>query len=588
MIHQHANKAGEPKKEFLLDQSSDVKELMELIDEHSDRNTEGSPSRVISLVKKVSYSIQPNNSSFAASENLQLPGNVCLVDLPGLDGSPLHDLIISEGIKDADAVIFILRPPRILGRGDSYLLNRVRQYVSLEGNTASGERIFLVLNAMDSIMVDNPDTLSNLPRDMQDLMEMLVPGYTSHPLLAKRGGDTPYFLTSAWAAYAAQKRLKGEDLKQDVATYEGTKAKLKVQGKGDREVLEASQIPRLAKELSQFTRDRRIEGQINDGRQALDTIVNSLDKKLNKYASTPNRGSVSLKERIDKFLSERQTELKNYVDDFAEAQIHNLGSLRQKLEEEARKACDKTDTELQRKLPLFWKENFVSKRTPLPGKPLGKVFFEAFLDEVQIELWRQLNSNLPALALYLRDACINSLEEFQIAGRVANASYGYLQTEKFKSDLQVFITEYPGKTFEAISERVAVAVMARPEYFFKAMDNQQPKQQQLFAILLKIPANSIVDVSNFKTLLEEVRRLYETSVVRDCVILLMNLYLYEVTLIKDHLFSVIDTVFYEARNNKDPDFLEKIRESLNLDEDWKQMQLLEQKRQDFEKVKQFT
>ncbi|WP_279239644.1 hypothetical protein [Scytonema sp. UIC 10036] len=36
---------------------------------------------------------------------MQLPKNVCLVDLPGLDGSTLHNIIIRNGIKEADAVI---------------------------------------------------------------------------------------------------------------------------------------------------------------------------------------------------------------------------------------------------------------------------------------------------------------------------------------------------------------------------------------------------------------------------------------------------------------------------------------------------
>ncbi|NJL10779.1 MAG: hypothetical protein HC908_13120 [Calothrix sp. SM1_7_51] len=347
IIRQYANhNSKQLQTEFYLENANDTEYLMELIDEHSLLNDENSTNRLIGLIKTVSYHIQPD-SNFDSSASLQLPGNVCLVDLPGLDGSPLHDIIISEGIKDADAVIFILRPPRILGRGDSYLLNRVRQYISFEGNTESGERIFLVLNARDSIMVDNAGRLDNLPKDMDDLMEMLVPSYGSHPLLAKRGGDTPYFLTSAWAAYAAQKRLKGS--MEEIDTYEAIKVKLKVQGKDDREVLEASQIPRLVQELTKFIRERRIEGQINDGKQALDIIIDSLDKKFNKSSYSATGRSANLQEKIDKYLRERQSELKNIVLDFQFIQINCMGELRQRLETEAITICNIVDSELQKK-----------------------------------------------------------------------------------------------------------------------------------------------------------------------------------------------------------------------------------------------
>ena len=103
-----------------------------------------------------------------------------------MDGSPLHDIIISEGIKAADAVIFILRPPRILNRGDAYLLNRVRKYISLEGVIDSAERIFLVLNAVDDITRDDLQTIDNLPHDMRELMDLLAPGYANR--FARRGG----------------------------------------------------------------------------------------------------------------------------------------------------------------------------------------------------------------------------------------------------------------------------------------------------------------------------------------------------------------------------------------------------------------
>lgn len=579
------NISKELKTDFSLEDSRDREYLMELIDENSSLNNENSTSRLIGLVKTVSYHIQPD-SSFGNLSSLQLPGNVCLVDLPGLDGTPLHDIIISEGIKDADAVIFILGGRRILGRGDSYLLNRVRKYISVEGSTESGDRIFLVLNAIDSIMVDNIGKLDNLPRDMQDLMDFVVPGYATHSLLAKRGGDTPYFLTSALAAYAAQQRLKGNDL-EDRETYEAIKIKLKVQGGDDSEVLEASQIPRLVKELTRFIRERRIEGQINDGKQTLDIIIDSLDKKYNKNSSATTSRQTNLLEKMDKYLSEKQALLKDIVYDFQQKQINNLGELRQKLEREAIAICNLTDSELHKKLPSFWQEYFQSKRSELQGERIGKVFYEVFLDKIQLELWKQLNRNLPRLASYLIGTCTSNLETSQVAEKIAHGFNGYLETTKVKSELQIFVNENTSNTIEKMSERIAVTVMTRPDLFFTATltDSKQPKQKQLFENISKIPHQPNVSLSDFNALIEEIRKLYHNFVVKDCVNLLSNLYLYEITLIKDYLVSVIDNAFYEARNNSNPVFIEKIRESLNLDEDWKQMQLLEQKRNEITQLK---
>ncbi|MBD2207418.1 dynamin family protein [Calothrix sp. FACHB-1219] len=580
------NSLNQLQNELSLDSPQDKRYLMELIDENSSLNEENSISRLIGLVKTVSYHIQPE-SHFDNLQSLKLPRNVCLVDLPGLDGSPLHDIIIADGIKDADAVIFISRPPRILEKGDKYLLNRIRDRISIKNSTESGEKVFLVLNAKDSIMVDNIGNLNNLPKDMQEVMDLLIPGYATYPLLAKRGGEQPYFLTSAWGAYAAQQNLKGIDLK-DRETYESIKVRLKVQGKSDREVLEASNIPKLVQELTKFIKERRIESQINDGKQALDMIINALDNKLTRSLSNRQQRKVDIQRKIDDCLNERESFIKNIVFTFQKAEISSLPQLRQELEREANKICNLINSEIQKKSPLLWKENFYSKPSRLEGEIRGKVFYENFLDELQLELWKQLNLNLSTLATYLISTCISHLESSQIADKIAHSSYGSLETMKVKSELRLFVNENTEKTMEKIAERIAVAVMARPEFFFtaKSTDSEQPIQKQLFEKLRQIPQTPDVNPSNLQPLLQEVQSLYEKFVLRDCVNLLLNLYLYEIILITEYLLDVIDGGFYDVRNHKNPNLIEALRKDFNLDQEWIDMERLEQKHYEIMQIRE--
>jgi predicted GTPase len=571
------NSLNQLQTEFSLDSLQDRQYLMELIDENSSLNEENSISRLIGLVKTVSYHIQPENS-FDNLHSLKLPRNVCLVDLPGLDGSPLHDIIIADGIKDADAVIFISRPPRILEKGDKYLLNRIRDRISIKNSAESGEKVFLVLNAKDSIMVDNIDNLNNLPKDMQEVMDLLIPGYATYPSLAKRGGEQPYFLTSAWGAYAAQQNLKGNYL-EDRGTYESIKVRLKVQHQSDNEVLEASNIPLLVQELTKFIKERRIESQINDGEQALDIIINSLDNKFSQALSNRNLKNPDIHKKIDNCLNERELKIKKIVLYFQKSEINSLPQLRQELHREANKICHRINSEIQKKLPIIWKENLCSKASPIEGEIRYKVFYENFLDELQLELWKQLNLNLPTLATYLISHCISHLESSQIAEKIVNDSYGSLETMKVKSELRLFVNENAGKTMEKIAERVAVTVMARPEFLFtaKSGDSKQPIQKQLFEKLTKITPTPDISPSNLQALLQEVQNLYEKFVLRDCIHLLLNLYLYEIILITEYLFDVIDDGFYDVRNHKSPKLIEALMKDFNLHKEWSDMEILKQK-----------
>jgi hypothetical protein len=579
IVIQYANNGNNNlRQEFLLANLRDVQELMNLIDENSTINSENNPQRRIGLVKSVTYHIKPYKNSNRLP-TLQLPGNVCLVDLPGLDGTPLHDIIISEGIKEADAVIFILRPPRILGRGDAYLLNRVRKYISLEGSTQSGDRIFLVLNARDSIMVDDGRTPDSLPRDMRDLMDLLVPNYARY--FSNRGGEYPYFLTSAWAAYSAQKQLNGEQI-EDIQTYDAVKLKLGVQGRSDREVLEASQIPKLVEELTKFAREHRIEGQIRDGKSALDSIVDTLiDKFQNDLDNTIDVRRKSPREKGEEILNQRQEDQEKLVKSIRYIQEQRLDNLRSELGKIAQSICDQSDRAIQEKMPELWKEGFFNKGDRLTHSNIAKPIYEYILTEAQIALWYELTRQVPSMANYLIGVYTNTVETSQIAEKMSHGCYGYVEVSLLQSTIKEKIDKNMRRTLREIASRIAMTRMTDPACYFttKSADGQ-PEKKQLFDSLNQVPRQAEVNSSDFTPFIAEMRKLYESFVYQYCVTGLLNLYRYEMIVIEDSLLNYIkNDVFGEIKKRYSNDAIleAKINESLGDDPNWKRIELIERK-----------
>ncbi len=573
IVIQYSNNSNSNiRKDFSLANSNDVRELMDLIDENSTINSENNPQRRIGLVQTVTYHIKPSKASNKLP-TLRLPGNVCLVDLPGLDGTPLHDIIISEGIKDADAVVFIMRPPRILGRGDDYLLNRVRKYISFDGSTQSGDRIFLVLNAKDSIMVDNGRTPDSLPRDMCDLMNMLVPNYANY--FRNRGGENPYFMTSAWVAYSAQKQLSGEQI-EDIQTYDSVKIKLGVKGRDDREVLEASQIPKLVEELTKFAREHRIEGQIRDGKLALDCIVENLlsNYESELYKLKQDQGDLNVQSQEEQKLNERQKDVENLVIEFRSLQLNRFNDWRSQLEQEASRICNEIDDVLNQKMSNIWENSFDDKWNLVNAKPIGQRNEEFIVSETQLELWKQLTSYVPRLAQQLVLIYHSNIQSYQLAQKIANGCGGYdAKAEELESIIKQSIDKKMKHTMREVASRMAITLITDPEFDLTAKDSDgKPKNQKLFDILQSIPRQTTPET--FRLFVAEFRNYYQGTI-DDCVTELLNLYRYEMLLIENILLTQIRTIFLRIRNNDNSHLKSQIRESLYLDPNWQRQYSLE-------------
>ena len=470
IVTQYDRNAGKTKQKiFYLDdlaEGGDKEKLDDLVDEGSRANAKDSPDRRIGLVKSVTYRLKPDRS-LNGLQSLQLPGNVCLVDLPGLGGLPLHDIIISEGIVEADAVLFILNPNRILGETDRYLVHLVKQYISPEDNGQSGERIFIVLNGRDKITKDNAVLPEEVKRAIDKFMRLLFPQYATDPRTAKRGGEMPYFLTSAWLANEAQKKIKGEKLK-DPQTYEEAKRKLGVGDGDDRKALEASQVPNLVGSLMKFAQERRIEDKINDGEKSLSAIINALERQCTAAFAQQSTVTDSLLKKRNDELNSHLDKAKEVIRKFRIDYLQGFTHLRQQLEQEAIGICDAADQQLKQNLPGYWKEHYKDGFVEDIAKYESLTLFGPILADAQIRLWGELNKKLPSMADYLIHKCRDSLAQYKLAEQIASQCYGCLQVEEIKTGLERFIAESSGTNLNQMAQRLAMVQMTYPGYSFNA------------------------------------------------------------------------------------------------------------------------
>ncbi len=560
--------------EYKLSRPRHVEDLLALTDENSPLNT--GPGRCIGLVRSVAYHIKPA----ARHDTLHLPHNVCLVDLPGLDGSPLHDIIISEGIREADAVVFILRPPRILNRGDAYLLNRVRKYVSLDGAIDAAERIFLVLNAVDDITRDDHRTLENLPRDMRDLMDLLAPGYAAR--FAHRGGEQPYFTTSAWVALSAQHALQGGDI-EDPTTYHSKAVKFGVDEADHAAMLAASRIPALAQSLTDFARTVRIEAQLREGRQALDRITRSLAETYSSEIKllTNGQGIAFVKTEDARLLRERQEALTDFIVDFRLRQLDHLDDLRADLRAEAIRICDAIDARLREELPRLWKRFFIADRYRPRARKYGKTMYEVFLGEVELLLWRQLAIRVQSLA----DMVTLAYREAFEAGNIPRAivSLGYEHPLATAAANLGDVTTDMKASLRKLSERLALIYMLEPKAGFippeQLADSRLLADNPLIRALDKVPRRRELPPEAFDKFLAAVRAHYQPAVIEYAVNALLNVYQYEMIYIEDGLLARVTELFNDLRETMphDPLLRERIRQDAP-DEDRDRVEYLHRKR----------
>ena len=405
---------------------------------------------------------------------------------------------------------------------------------------------------------------------MRELTDSLASGYNQK--FARRGGEAPYFETSALAAYGAQTRLQNKPL-EDKVTYESIKLKLGLETASDHEVLIASQIPHLVDSLTQFASDHRIEGQIRDAQKTLDSIVETLRHGYQGEESklTQNRGDFYLQNEVNKRLERQQAALENKIRDFRGYQLARFEEWRSQLEAVAQQVCNATDRNLRSKIPAIWEEAFNDKRDIIDTKTISKPFLEFTLSEIQLELWNQLTQHVSLISEQLVRIYSEELSAYQMTHHIVGQLYECLELPKLESIVADLVETQMRRSLVQMGDRIAITAMTDPSHNFTATAEGRYVHPLLFESLNKMPQSRIIDSAACDDLVAVVRQQYEPFVSKFCITGLLNLYRYEMIQVELYLLDLVTKTFYSISHSSDPILQARLNESL-ADPDLKRLE----------------
>ena len=589
--------------EFSLADKDACSELNSLITENSERNQVES-TRIVGLIHSVTYYIRGDVHQESVPE-LRLPRNTCLVDLPGISGAPLHDIIISEGIQDADAVVFIVNPKRVGQSGEKALVGRIREAISLNGELDAAEQIFLVLNAIDESAVD-PERMDTAP-----MMALARELYVDAGRMPKRDGDVPYFQLSALAASLARVQLQGgtiEDPRKYAAIVQTLTPEAVLEGTGaeaeidHQAVLAASGISKLVASLNDFA-GTRVEKQIQTADEAITKIVNRL---INQYqmqvASKSSKISGDFESYDEEQLVQRCRELEDLLLTFRNTQLRNKADLTSELRNQANTLCDGVDAAVREQLPHLWKKNVVRDTDVVRAVSSYTVQARQLVSEVEVLVWSELTFRLKYLAPSLVDHYETVFAADAIQKQLIDGSYGHpLAMEAFGENAIAALSSEMHRGLEGFSERLILAFIPEPAFCFispgqdaslktkstrgnlvglpglpkplTAINGHQnggkasTLSADLMAIVAQILPTPYVEPSVFEPFIQAVRERYESVVLVDSVNALVNVYEYEMLKAERSLHATLEKLFRQFRDTRlsDPALFERmLRDTTDL------------------------
>jgi len=580
-------KLNNPQEDLKLQE--DLKRLNELTDEHSSLNQ--GRERKIDLIEKVTYKIKSSQQN--GNLGLEFPSNVCLVDLPGLDGSLLHDIIILKNITEADAVIYINHPKKIDNNTDITLLSEVKSEL-INNSRDSYRKLFFVLTSKDNITITGKYDPNQLPQDMRNFIDTFLPGYTQQLSDRNDQGD-PYFYVSSIAAYFAQKFLRKEQLETKEAndTYQKACLGLGINNYTDYQaVLNASQMPKLVEKLKHFVLNERIDQQINDGKFALDSIVKKLLDQYQKEQKTINEsGNITTEtQRQQQALNKRKKDIQLYLGEFLNEQYLSLPQYEKDVKQLASKICQTINNGLRKEIVNLWTTNIEGRIDPLTGGYKNVVLVEPFLSGVQIELWDQLADTIPIVAHQLVSEYKKSSQN--LAKNIINGCYETEESKRIEQDLNDYISSMLSK-LEEVASRISLVVLGKLEY--DLCPNEQNQYHRDYINVVPQTNLENVQENEFELLIQTINKKYlgckveqhDFGYIENYLISpLIYVYRYEIIRINHKLSKIIEEIFGELskRLYTDPLLQGKVDQEINLNPELQRLQIIQQKLADLQKI----
>ena len=316
------------------------------------------------VIKEVNYYLQPHSGN----TSLELPTNVCLVDLPGEFGKGAHEFIVEDSLPNAGAVVFLTRSPRTGTPGETRLARRVNEGLNIYGGSGSSDKAFLVLNTEKG---QSEADLTNLLAGLEGTSKVLRPRNTQPLQVCLKQGEE-----------------------------EG--------------------VPELVEELNTFIRETLLEQRITDGQSGVNLIVRELKsrhtKRLTGLLPTEDertriaRAETEIRDRGSKATSEVLGKFRKSLRDKEE-------TLKTSLKEKGKLICQEIDSLLLKTAMEKWVPQPAEDR--LSGEPVGTVNLVDVQTAVGARVWLELPKRLDSFAEIFAE---EYQREFSNAGVFNNTS----------------------------------------------------------------------------------------------------------------------------------------------------------------------
>lgn len=429
--------------------------LNDLINENSERNQ--GENRQIGLVKRVSYHICPKQDE---KSTLQLPRNTCLIDLPGIEATPLHDIIIKEDVKEADAVVFMFEANRLKVEGELEMMPPIRENIGIN----SPEQVFPVLNKQD--LISGSEDADQVSKAMDDIVQALSP--TEVP---KRSGDFPFFQVSASIACLASRKIDGDQLNdEELTTYENYCKQFEIDSANPKCVLKATGIPEVVKALNQLAANS-IDARIEEATRNLNSTVSQLnaehdESNFESIESIQQRLQDMTEIQIQEVIDTQGTDMKVCVELFRRNRLQNREQLNKSLKGIVNKICDSIDQKLIDNCPSLWSSSLHLTSDRMTASPGLVLSVREFLTKVNVKLCELLSEELLNLAREVAKDYRETFEEDKVQENLLKYGSRLPGTEEVfsQSEIKKVMVKLEA-SLKQFCTRVAIAIMLDPRYY---------------------------------------------------------------------------------------------------------------------------
>ena len=560
-------------------------ELNDLINENSDLNQ--GENRRIGLVKRVAYYVCPKQDE---KSTLQLPRNTCLIDLPGIDATPLHDIIIKEDVKEADTVVFMFEASRQKVESEEELMKDIRENIGIN----SSEQVFPVVNKQDQIR--SSEDADQVSKTMDDIVQALSP--TEVP---KRSGDFPFFPVCASIARLASQKIDGHQLNdEDATTYENYCKQFGIDDAQPKSVLEETGIPEVVKALNQWAANS-IEARIEETAMHLNETVAQLmaehdESNFESIKSIEQELQDRTEIQIQKVISTQGTAMKLCVELFRKERLLNREELNKSLKGTVNKICDSIDKKLVADCPRLWESSLNLTSDRMTASSGFELSVRDFITNVNVKLCDLLSEELRDLAQEVAKDYSDTFEKDEVRENLLKLGSGLPGTaDVFSQEKNARVMIELEASLEQFCTRVAIAIMLDPRYYLwkevvksesdseyreeneshedstqsggtvakgqtdleKAVQNAwkalkdadtSPGAKNLPDEIISPEQDSIVSQESSKEIVNVVREIYFPHIEKRVVTDLLNVYAYEMLVAEKSFFRSIEKLIASSRS----------------------------------------